>query len=81
MVLVRSRRTRSFSTRGPSTASRAGSTTTAPSAARATTAMPAYPNDRRKASGKTSMAARETITVPALNKTVRPALSTVRWTA
>jgi hypothetical protein len=40
--------TRPALTRGPSTASRAGSSTSAPNAAIATTPMPAYPKERRK---------------------------------
>ncbi len=75
------RHSTSESTRLPRTAMNAGSTTTAASAASATTAMPAYANDRRKYSGNTSSAASETPTVSALNSTVRPAVSTDRTTA
>ena len=45
------------------------------------TPMPAYANDRRNASGKTSRAEREMATVTALNATVLPAVCTVRTTA
>ena len=50
-------------------------------AARNTTATPAYANERRYVTGKSSSAASEIITVPALNTTVRPAVCIVRPTA
>ncbi len=72
---------RSELTLGPSTASSAGRLTTAPTPARSATPMPAYANDRKKASGNTSSAASATATVSALNATVLPAVWTVRTTA
>ena len=72
---------RSDSTRGPSTARIAGRTITAETAARKTTATPAYANDRRYVTGKRRSDASEIITVAALNTTVRPAVCIVRPTA
>jgi hypothetical protein len=50
-------------------------------AARSETAMPAYANERRNESGKSSNAPSATATVNALPSTVRPAVCTVRTTA
>ena len=72
---------RPFSTRGPSTASTAGSTTIDTRAASPTTATPANANERRYGIGNSTSAASEIITVPALNATVRPAVCIVRPTA
>jgi hypothetical protein len=46
----------------------------AETAARITTATPAYANDRRYGTGKITSAESEIATVPALNATVRPAV-------
>jgi hypothetical protein len=46
-----------------------------------TTPIPAYANDRRKYSGKITMAARATATVADEKTTVRPAVCRVRATA
>ncbi len=69
---------RPFSMRGPRTARTAGSTTTAATAARPTTATPAYANDRRYENGKINRASSEIITVIALKTTVRPAVCMLR---
>ncbi len=74
-------KTRSDSTRWPSTARIAGSTITDAIAARNTTATPAYANERRYVTGNSSSASSEIITVAALNATVRPAVCIVRPTA
>ena len=71
----------SRSTREPSVAKSAGRNRMAPTKASATTAIPAYANDRRKNSGKMSSAPKEMATVRALNSTVRPAVRMVRTTA
>src|SRR5205807_862174 len=65
------RLTDSASMRGPSRTRIAGSTTTAPTAASATTGIPAYAKERRNTNGKTSSAQVDAATVIALNTTVR----------
>ena len=69
------------STFGPRVARIAGSVTTAPITAMATTEIPAYANDRRKMSGKIKRAASEAATVKPLNMTVRPAVMRLLTTA
>ena len=61
----------------PRSAKVAGRGINAPSTANATTAMPAYPKDLRKFSGKSSNEASVTKTVRPEKKTVRPAVATV----
>src|SRR5215207_4686039 len=59
-------------TRVPSTHSNAGSATSAPRTAMATTPIPAYANDRKKYRGNTSNAASAAATASPLNMIVRP---------
>ena len=66
---------------GPMTASRAGSTTIAPTAAVEITPTPAKAKERRKGRGKTRRAARETATVSAEKATILPAVCIDRITA
>ncbi len=68
---------RSESTRGPRTASSAGSTVSAPTIATSTAAMPPKPIDRRNTCGKNSSEASEIATVRPENATVRPAVRIV----
>ena len=75
---ARRRRTRNASTRGPSTASRAGSTVSAATSATRTAAIAPYPIDFRKPWLKKSSADSETATVMPENSTVRPAVTMVR---
>ena len=72
-VTTRGRRTVQRFTPCPIAARMAGRTTTAPSAAGPTTAIPASANERRKYGSKTSSATRLAATVMAENSTVRPA--------
>jgi hypothetical protein len=71
------RRTRSALTRGPSTASSAGSTVSAASMSTTTVATPPYPIDRRNTSGKSMRLASATATVTPDTATVRPAVAMV----
>ena len=75
------RRTGSASTRGPSTASSAGSRVSAATIATSTAAIPPKPIERRKTCGKISSPASAIATVSPETATVRPAVAIVRTTA
>jgi hypothetical protein len=77
-VFAARRRTMSLSMRGPSAAKTAGRISTAVSAARPATAIPATANERKYTIGKRKSAASDTATVAAENSTVRPAVCSVR---
>ena len=64
--------------RGPSSASIAGSTTSASVAATSATMAPASPIEKRKFCGKTVSEASAAATVTELNAIVRPEVATVR---